>query len=44
MREASGVRNLDLRACHAPCPPDRATHAAIYFHAIAPVNAGWPQA
>jgi hypothetical protein len=23
--------------------PDRATLAAIYFHAIATVNAGWPQ-
>lgn len=24
-------------------PPDRATVAAIYFHAIALVNAGWPR-
>lgn len=25
-------------------PPDRATLAAIYFHAIALVNSGWPRA
>jgi hypothetical protein len=28
----------------ATSPPGRATLAAIYFHAIALVNAGWPRA